>query len=70
MKRKVITCDICEKDITNVSEKYKFKKYENTYVNFDDWECAKWRKLDMCTECYIRFIDFVKENNRSGNNAE
>ena len=63
MKCTKFTCDICGKDITNDDVKYKFKEYENSYVNYEDFEFQKWTKLDMCEECYKKFCKFVKENN-------
>ena len=59
MKRRIIDCDICGKDITNEDTRYKFKKYEETYANYDDFEYKKWNKLDMCNDCFYKFIAFV-----------
>ncbi len=64
MKRKVVTCDICGKDITGADSKYRFKHYENSYVNYDDFEFNKWTKLDMCDECYEKFCQFVRDGKR------
>lgn len=64
MKVKMIKCDICDKDITHEDIRYKFKQYENSYVNYDDFEFQKWSRLDMCEDCYKRFIEFVN-NERS-----
>ena len=61
MKRKVITCDVCGKDITDESKRYKFKQYHSCYANWDDYEFAKWEKLDMCETCFFNLCDFVKE---------
>lgn len=36
MKLKIIKCDICGEDITNEDIRYKFKQYENSYVNYED----------------------------------
>lgn len=41
MKRKIIECDICYKDITTDNRKYKFKQYESEYFNFELPEFAK-----------------------------
>ena len=54
-------CDICGANISDAAIKYKFKKYESTYSNCDDWEFNKWSKLDMCAKCYYHFEDFVKQ---------
>ena len=61
MKRKIVTCDICEKDITDEDIRYKFKQYHNHYGNYDDFEFLKWTNLDMCYECHERFVKFVRE---------
>ena len=44
MKLKIIKCDICGKDITNEDIRYKFKQYENSYVNYEDFEFQKWSR--------------------------
>lgn len=59
MKKTILQCDICGKDITCDDVRFKFKKYENTYVNYDDFEWQKWNKLDMCSVCYCRFLEFI-----------
>lgn len=68
MKIKMIKCDICGKDITHEDIKYKFKQYVNSYVNsyvnYEDFEFQKWSRLDMCEDCYKRFIEFIN-NERS-----
>lgn len=61
MKYKVIKCDICHKDITYDDIRYKFKGYEENYVNFDDFEFNKWTRLDMCERCFRKFQQFVRE---------
>lgn len=61
MKVKKILCDICGRTIPYGDTRYKFKKFENTYVNYDDFEFKKWSKLDMCEKCYCKFLYFVKE---------
>lgn len=64
MKLKIIKCDICGKDITNEDIRYKFKQYENSYVNYEDFEFQKWLRLDMCEECYKQLQGFVIRNLR------
>lgn len=64
MKKKMIICDICGKNITHEDIRYKFKQYENSYVNYEDFEFQKWSRLDMCEDCYKRVIEFVN-NERS-----
>lgn len=65
MKIKMIKCDICGNNITHEDIKYKFKQYENSYVNYEDFEFQKWSRFDMCKDCYKRFIEFV--NNKRSN---
>lgn len=64
MRYKVEVCDVCGKDITGKDIKYKFKKYENSYVNYEDFEFNKWTKLDMCEDCYKRFCQFISEEKK------
>lgn len=61
MKRKVITCDICGKDITDEDERYKFKRYHSCYSNMEDFDFMKWNKLDMCDICFLNLCKFVTE---------
>lgn len=61
MKRKIVTCDICEKDITKEDIRYKFGQYHDHYGNYDNFEFFKWTNLDMCYECFREFVAFVKE---------
>ena len=61
MKRKIVTCDICGKDMTYEAKKYKFKQYENTYSNCEDFEFTKWERCDMCLDCYFNLLSFVRE---------
>lgn len=57
MKRTITTCDVCGKEIPHADKKYKFKKYELAYANYD---ClTQWYKLDMCENCYKEFLKFV-----------
>lgn len=63
MKKTIVQCDICGKDITCDDVRFKFKIYENTYVNYEDCDWRKWNKLDMCSVCYHLFLDFI-ENKR------
>ena len=64
MKRKILACDICGKDITADDTKYKFKRYHNGYCNMEDFEFAKWTRMDMCEDCYTKFIQFVQEHKK------
>lgn len=61
MKVTMVRCDICGKDITNEDIRYKFKQYENSYVNYEDSEFTKWSRLDMCEDCFKRLQGFVTE---------
>lgn len=70
MKRKIITCDLCGKDITDAKRRYRFKRYESTYANFDNFEWAKWERCDMCHDCYYGLLGFVDKRRReSADNA-
>lgn len=65
MKVKMIKCDICGKDITSSDIRYKFKQYENSYINYEDFEFTKWSRLDMCEECYKKFLKFTSQEMKS-----
>lgn len=69
MKRKVITCDICGKDMTTEDIRYKgrLKEYKNTYANQENFDFQKWTRLDVCNNCMFEFVKFIK---RSDSNAE
>lgn len=69
MKKTVIFCDICKKDISHEDKRYRFKKYDITYINYDDFEWNKWTKLDMCHDCYCGFLAYLISTKRSDNNA-
>lgn len=58
MKRKIIQCDICGKDITNEDIRYKFNQYKYSYFEF-----TKWSRLDMCSHCFSKLIIFVNLRN-------
>lgn len=58
-------CNICGKDITNASERYKFKGRFEDWSNWDDFEFAKWSKMDMCMDCYEEFKDYIRRKLRS-----
>ena len=70
MKRKVTTCDICRKDITDARTKYKFKEYESNYVNMEDFEFTKWKRCDMCLSCFFDLLQFVKDKRKGGADNE
>ena len=59
MKKTIVTCDMCGKNITYANTKYKFKQYRNSYANYEDFECLKWNKMDMCEECYERLEHYI-----------
>ena len=59
MKRKIIECDICYKDITRARKKYRFKCNEEL-PSFGE-TIRERNKLYMCEECFNKFQQFVKE---------
>lgn len=61
MKKKIIECDVCGADITYDDFRYKFKMRMDTWANFEDLECTKWERLDMCEDCFNDFILFIKQ---------
>lgn len=59
MKRKIIECDVCYKDITRAQKRYRFKCNEEL-PSFGE-TIRERTKLDMCEECFNKFQQFVKE---------
>lgn len=58
MKRKIIECDVCHKDITNARIRYKFKRRNNYLTHFNEPDPPKWDKLDMCATCFFKLKNF------------
>lgn len=53
IKRKVIVCDVCKREIPKGDDKYKFIKYHDKYSKvLDKVLHNKKTKLDMCYGCY------------------
>ena len=52
MKRKVIICDICGKEISREDLGIKAKmKIPDSYANQDCYEFERWKRIDVCTVC-------------------
>ncbi len=68
MKRKIIECDICYKDITRAQKRYRFKCNEEL-PSFGE-TIRERTKLDMCEECFNKFQQFVKEERNKPVTAE
>ena len=65
MRRKVIICDICGKEINKGDARIKAKIREpDSYVNYDLWESGKWEKLDICTHCLNEMSIYIKTKGR------
>lgn len=63
MKRKIIECDICHKEITLARDRYKFERYKN-YFAYPNKVVQE--KFDMCAECFTKLLYFClrgDENN-------
>lgn len=61
MKRKVIECDVCGRNITRAWQRYKFKRCKyNPLVLFSRPKAPKWSRLDMCQECFHEMQNFIK----------
>lgn len=62
MKRKVIVCDVCDKEIT-YEKHYKFNRYSfPSYV-----EGRVKDRFDMCEECFNKLREFVKIGDKNKN---
>lgn len=59
--KRVVICDIC-KEIFDHHEngRTKVKFRDENYVNYDDWEWAKWEKVDLCPKCSTMLINLIK----------
>lgn len=62
MKRKIIECDICHKEITKAKERYEFKRFRK-YVFFFSPPEIELRKLDMCEACFSKLQDLCLREN-------
>lgn len=60
MKRKIIECDICHREITKAKERYEFKRYRKYVFCFSPPEIEV-RKLDMCEVCFSKLQDLMDE---------
>lgn len=69
MKRKLLICDICGKEIDKGDARTKAKIREaDSWANDDFWEFEKWKKLDICTRCFDKMCIYIKT--RSDENEE
>ena len=57
MKRLVVSCDVCGRDIADREIKYKGKR-KLFYIN-------EWRKIDICSDCFLAFEDIRMRKERS-----
>jgi hypothetical protein len=67
MRRRIIQCDVCGRDMTKDNHQYRFKQRDIrcTY----DWDGTYiprrvWNKLDMCETCYEDLKSFILGNNQ------
>lgn len=61
MRRKVIICDICGKEINKGDARIKAKIREFDSWAYDMlWEWQKWKKLDICTHCFNEMSIYIK----------
>ena len=71
-RRKVITCDICGKDIT-YDHHYKFKNIQMEYP-YDYTQRANAQRIkvshrmDMCIECYGEFENYIRDKKKGNKN--
>lgn len=69
MKRKIIECDICHREITKAKERYEFNRYRK-YVSFFSPPEIEKRKLDVCEACFSKLQDLCLQENKRGKNNE
>lgn len=64
---RAVVCDICGKDMTNDNHQYKFKHRRTFDICADEVGLSstkKWKKLDMCKNCYRDLESFIAGNNQ------
>lgn len=68
MKVKKTTCDICGADMTRDDFRYKsrmkLKEYTNSYMNRENPEFTKWKRMDICNLCMFDFYEWVRERKK------
>ena len=65
MRREVIICDICGKEINKGDARIKAKIREfDSWANDMLWESQKWKKLDICTHCLNEMSIYIKSKGR------
>ena len=61
MKRKLLICDVCGKEIDKGDTRIKAKMREaDSWFNEELWEAQKWGKLDICTRCFDKMCIYIK----------
>lgn len=58
MKRNIIECDVCHKEITNARERYIFKRHKRCFGFYP--VKIEQKELDMCADCFTKLQDFCK----------
>lgn len=56
MKITIITCDICNKEISDNVTSYEIEKHIPPYMNYT---AALNSKFDICENCYKKFLEFI-----------
>ena len=70
MRRRIIQCDICGRDMTTDDNQYRFKRrdirwvWDNSGVCHTSYAKRVWNKLDMCETCYEDLKSFILGNNQ------
>ena len=61
MRREVLTCDMCGKEMSKGDARIKAKiRQKDSYANEGFWESEKWKKLDICTHCLNEMRIYIK----------
>lgn len=60
MKKTIIQCDICRREIKPNEDRFKFKHYSIDHMPYGGWDSECWKRKDICEDCFDKFKEFVK----------
>lgn len=68
MKKKMVVCDICGREIRPNEDRFKFKHYSIYYIPYGGWVSESWKRKDICIDCYKDFLSFIKNKEKVDKN--
>ena len=65
MKKKIVQCDVCKREIKPKEDRYHFKaiKRELRHIGYDSFIADIVKNCDLCMNCYLKFLRFVEREN-------